>query len=153
MANSGGAILQPFNNTQTLTMANFATIASLLAGCITQVKADACTSLFTAATPPDGKPPTDTLSAAEAIARNAAYKPERLFALLDVFYPLPKGKRLRPTPFLPYLSVAPSARVLALEITGGGVIVFGRAILNCEANHERDEDCRSPRISSGSPRF
>jgi len=30
-----------------------------------------------------------------------AYKPERVFALLDAFYPVPPGKHLRATPFAP----------------------------------------------------
>ena len=38
----GGAILGPLNSTQTPTMANFATISTLLAGCIARVKLDAC---------------------------------------------------------------------------------------------------------------
>ena len=35
-----------------------------------------------------GSAPTDTLTAAEAIARYPWYQPERLFALLDAFYPV-----------------------------------------------------------------
>ena len=45
----------------------------------------------------------------------------RLFKLLDAFYPVPSGKKLRPTPFMPYLSFAPSAWVLPLRFTGGGL--------------------------------
>jgi hypothetical protein len=130
----GGPILGPLNSTQTPTMANFGTIATLLAGCITRVKADACSSLFAAATPPGGKVPTDTLGAAESIARNAAYKPERLFGLLDAFYPVPKGRTLRPTPFMPYLSVAPSAWVLPLKFTGGGLSGPGKVMFDSEGN-------------------
>src|SRR5271156_5133355 len=130
----GEAILGPLNSTQTPTMANFATISTLLAGCITRVKADACGSLFAATTPPDGKVPTDTLSAAQAVARNAAYKPERLFALLDVFYPVPRGRTLRPTPFQPYLSLAPSAWVLPLKFTGGGLSGPGKIMFDSEGN-------------------
>jgi hypothetical protein len=55
--------------------------------------------LFAAATPPDGKVPADTLQALHAVAGNAAYQPDRLFALLDEFYPVPPGETLRPTPF------------------------------------------------------
>jgi hypothetical protein len=71
----GAMIQDDLNSTQTPTMANFATLANVMAGCVTRVKADACTSLFAAATGPDGKAPADTLTAAEAIARNMAYKP------------------------------------------------------------------------------
>jgi hypothetical protein len=130
----GGAILGPLNSTQTPTMANFATISTLLAGCVTRVKSDACSSLFAASTPPDGKVPTDTLGAAQAVARNAAYKPERLFALLDAFYPVPQGRTLRPTPFQPYLSLAPSAWVLPLKFTGGGLSGPGKIMFDSEGN-------------------
>ena len=47
---------------QTPTMANFATLADVLAGCATLVTADACDKLFIAATPPKGPAPTDTLN-------------------------------------------------------------------------------------------
>lgn len=60
----GDMIQDGFNSTQTPTMANFATLSSVLAGCTTSVKADACESLFAAATGRDGKTPTDTLTAA-----------------------------------------------------------------------------------------
>jgi len=130
----GDAILGLLNSTETPTMANFATVSNLLAGCITRVKADACSSLFAAVTPPNGQTPTDTLTAALAIARNSAYKPERLFALLDAFYPVPKGKTLRPTPFLPYLRVAPSAWVMPLKFTGGGLSAPGKIMFDSEGN-------------------
>ena len=130
----GSVILDPLNSTQTPTMANLATFSSLMAGCATRVKADACSSLFAAATPPDGKTPTDTLTAAQAVARNAAYQPGRLFALLDTFYPVPQGKTLRATPFLPYLSYAPSAWVLPLKFTGGGLSAPGKIMFDSEGN-------------------
>ena len=53
---------------------------------------NACDMLFQAAKPPKGDAPGDTLTAAEAIARNSAYQPERAFALLDSFYPVPQGQ-------------------------------------------------------------
>ena len=81
----GGTIQDPLNSSQTPTMANFATLADVLAGCVTQVAADACSRLFAASTPPTGTAPTDTLTTAESIARYPWYQPERLFALLDQF--------------------------------------------------------------------
>src|SRR5271169_809510 len=117
----GGMIQDALNSTQTPTMANFSTLSDVVAGCTTRVKVDACSSLFGAATRPDGKAPTDTLAAAISIAHNMAYKPERVFALLDAFYPVPQGKQLRATPFMPYLRVAPSAWILPLKFTGGGL--------------------------------
>jgi hypothetical protein len=38
----GATISDALNSTQTPTLANFATLANVLAGCVTQVKADAC---------------------------------------------------------------------------------------------------------------
>jgi hypothetical protein len=111
----GSAIQDPLNSGQTPTMANFATLADLLSGCATRVKADACNSLFAATTAPNGKVPTDTLEVAQSIARYAWYQPEKLFALLDQFYPVPKGKNLRAVPHMPYLNFAPSAWVVCTE--------------------------------------
>ena len=53
----GATIADGLNSTQTPTLANFATWPNVLAGCATRVKADACDSLFAAATTPDGKTP------------------------------------------------------------------------------------------------
>src|SRR5215469_3439121 len=100
----GTAIQDPLNSSQTPTMANFATLADMLSGCVTRVTDDACTKLFAAATPPKGDAPTDTLTAAQSIARYPWHHPEQLFALLDRFYPVTKGKNLRPVPFMPYLN-------------------------------------------------
>jgi hypothetical protein len=130
----GTAIQDAINSTETTTMANFATLSSLLAGCTTQVRPDACASLFAAATPPSGKTPSDTLAAALSVARNAAYQPGRLFALLDAFYPVPEGKTLRRTPYMPYLSYAPSAWVLPLKFTGGGLSAPGKIMFDADGN-------------------
>src|SRR5215471_8580550 len=73
----GDAIQGPLNSGQTPTMANFATLADLVSGCVTRVKADACSSLFGASTPPGGGAPTNTLNASEAVALNPWYRPER----------------------------------------------------------------------------
>jgi 5-hydroxyisourate hydrolase-like protein (transthyretin family) len=130
----GTTIQDPLNSSQTTTMANFATLSTLLAGCTTQVRPDACSRLFAATTPPDGKAPTDTLTAAQSVARNAAYEPGRLFALLDAFYPVPQGKTLRRTPYMPYLSYAPSAWVLPLKFTGGGLSAPGKIMFDAAGN-------------------
>jgi sugar lactone lactonase YvrE len=90
--------------------------------------------LFAAAAPPGGSAPSDTLTAAHAIARYPWYRPERLFALLDAFYPLPSGKNLRPVPFMPYLNFAPSAWVLPLKFDGGGYRAGGKAMFDSEGN-------------------
>ena len=90
--------------------------------------------LFLAAAGPAGKQPVDTLTAAQSIARNPAYKPERIFALLDAFYPIPPAKKLRVTPFLPYLSFAPSAWVLPLKFGGGGLNGPGKIMFDSNGN-------------------
>lgn len=138
----GGAIQDPLNGGQTPTMANFATLADVLAGCDTRVTANACESLFAAAMSPTGEMPTDTLTAAEAIARAPWFKPERLFALLDQFYPVPPVKlsgqplapNMRAVPFMPYLNWAPSAWVLPLKFDGGGYRAGGKAMFDSEGN-------------------
>jgi hypothetical protein len=116
----GQVIQDPLNSSQTATLATFSTLGDLLAGCITRVQGDACNKLFAAATPPEGAAPMDTLMAAQNIARNPSHQAQQLFALLDVFYPIPAGKRLRAAPFIPYLSFAPSAWTLSLVYAGGG---------------------------------
>ena len=94
----GDAIQSPLNSGQTPTMANFATLADVLSGCVTAVSTDACSKLFAASTPPTGGAPSDTLTAAQSIARYPWYQPERVFALLDQFYPVPQGKNMRAVP-------------------------------------------------------
>src|SRR5215470_8252025 len=116
----GTTIQDSLNGAQTSTMANFATVADLLAGCATRVMPDACDKLFAATTPPKGNAPSDTLMAAESVVRYPWYQPERLFALLDQLYPVPQGKTMRPVPFMPYLNFSPSAWVFPLKFDGGG---------------------------------
>ena len=130
----GGAIQDPLNSGQTPTMANFATLADLLAGCITLVRSDACSSLFAAATSPTGAYPQDTLAAAENIARYPWYRMEKLFGLLNYLYPIPPGKNMRAVPYMPYLDLSPSAWVLPLKFTGGGYNSGGKAMFDSEGN-------------------
>jgi hypothetical protein len=134
----GPVVLDPLNSAQTPTMANLGTLSDVLAGCITQIKPDACSKFFAAATPPAGGPPTDTLLAIESIAFNPWLQPDKIFALLDEFYPFPKsftpGNVLRPTPFLPYLTFAPSAFVFPLKFTGGGISGPGKLMFDSEGN-------------------
>jgi hypothetical protein len=122
----GATIQDPLNSTQTPTMANLATLADALSGCAARLTVNACDDLFVATTPPKGDAPTDTLTAAEAIARYPWYLPNRLFALVGQLYPVPPGKTMRAVPFMPYLGAAPSAWVLPLKIAGGGYVAGGR---------------------------
>ena len=129
----GSAIQDSLNGPQTPTMANFATLADLLAGCVTRATADACDKLFVAATPPKGSAPANTLAAAESIARYPWYHPKELYSLLDSFYPIPQGKNLRPVPYMPYLNWVPSAWVLPLKFDGGGYRAAARAASTARA--------------------
>ncbi len=130
----GGPIQDPLNGGQTPTMANFATLADALAGCATRVTPVACEMLFQATAPPKGDAPTDTLAAAEAVARYPWHLPGRVFALLDFLYPVPAGKNLRPVPFMPYLNTAPSAWALPLKFDGGGYRAGGKAMFDSQGN-------------------
>src|SRR5262245_31670389 len=130
----GATIQDSLNGGQTPTMANFATLADVLAGCVTRVIADACAKLFAAATPPKGDAPTDTLTAAQSIARYPWYQPDRLFALRGEFYPVPQGKTMRAVPYMPYLNFSPSAWVLPLKFDGGGYRAGGGSMFDSEGN-------------------
>ena len=130
----GTLIQSSLNSGQTPTMAIFATLADALAGCATRVTVNACDNLYLATTPPKGDAPTDTLTAAEAVARYPWYVPERLFTLLGQLYPVAQGKTMRPVPFMPYLNYAPSAWVLALKVDGGGYRAGGGAEFDSEGN-------------------
>jgi hypothetical protein len=130
----GSAIQDSLNSSQTPTMANFATLADVLAGCATRVTVDACDKLFVAATPPKGGAPTDTLTAAQSIAKYPWYEPGRIFALLEAFYPILQGKTMRPVPYMPYLNFSPSAWVLPLKFDGGGYRAGGKAMFDSEGN-------------------
>jgi hypothetical protein len=130
----GSVIQDSLNGSQTPTMANFATLADLLSACATRVKADSCSKLFAAATPPRGSAPTDTLTAAQSIARYPWYQSQQLFKLLGEFYPVPANKTMRAVPFMPYLNFPPSVWVLPLKFDGGGYRAGGKAMFDSEGN-------------------
>jgi hypothetical protein len=116
-------------------MANFATLAGTLSpACATRIKPDACSKLFAQPTCRKESAPTDTLTAAQSIARYPWYRPERLFVLLGELYPVPAGKTMRAVPFMPYLSFPPSAWVLPLKFDGGGYRAGGKAMFDSQGN-------------------
>ena len=130
----GTTIQDPLNSSQTPTMANFATLADALATCVMRVQGDAtCGKLFVAAKGPKGNTPTDTLTAAETIARYPWYQPKRVFDLLEL-YPVPAGKTMRAVPYMPYLQWPPSAWVIPLKFSGGGYVAGGKAMFDSEGN-------------------
>ncbi|MBU3031111.1 hypothetical protein [Paracoccus marinaquae] len=121
----GPVIQDPLNSTQTTSMATMTTVGNLLAGCITRVQPDACERLFEASTPPGGPAPSDTLTAAQAIALHPWNRPADLFAVFDHLYPAPQGPGSRSAPFRPYLSFAPGSWTIALRYAGGGLSGLG----------------------------
>jgi hypothetical protein len=136
----GPVIQDPLNSSQTTTLATFNTLANLLAGALTRARGDACDEFFAAATPPGGTAPTDTLTAAQNVARNPSHHAQELFALLDEFYPVPDGKLWRDVPFVPYLSFAPSAWTLSLVYAGGGLNSLGGIAIDGEGNMWSDNN-------------
>jgi sugar lactone lactonase YvrE len=129
----GSVIVDPLNAPQTTTLAKLNTLGLLLSACVTAIP-DACDKLFAAATPPGGEAPTDTLSAAQNIARHPWHNADELFGLLDEFYPVPKDKRYRDVALIPYLYYAPSAWTLSLVYSGGGFYGVGGAAIDSEGN-------------------
>lgn len=129
----GPVVQDPLNSSWTTVLAKFNTLGILLDACITALP-QACDKLFDAATPPGGKKPGDTLSAAQNIARYPWHEPDKLFALLDDFYPVPAGKKWREVPLIPYLGFAPSAWTLSLVYAGGGVMSAGGIAVDGEGN-------------------
>ena len=130
----GDAIQGPLNSSQTPTMANFATLADVLAGCVTRVTTDACGKLFAASTGPKGAVPTDTLGAAQSIARAPWYQSQRIYALLRQFYQVSPANHMLAVPYMPYLNWKPSAWVLPLRFDGGGYRAGGKAMFDSEGN-------------------
>jgi DNA-binding beta-propeller fold protein YncE len=129
-----GAVIQdPLNSSQTTTLAKLNTLAILLTACVAEIP-DACNKFFEAATPPGGVTPTDTLSAAQNIARHPGHQADKLFGLLDEFYPVPAGKRWREVALIPYLNFAPSAWTLSLVYSGGGYCGVGGIAIDGEGN-------------------
>lgn len=129
----GPVISDTLNAPRTTTLAKFNTLGILLSGCITAIP-DACDKLFAVATLPDGEVPTDTLQAAQNIARHPWHNAESLFALLDEFHPIADGARYRDVAHVPYLFHAPSAWTLSLVYGGGGFYGVGGAALDVDGN-------------------
>ena len=129
----GSVIMDPLNGSQTTTLAKLNTLGLLLSACVTALPG-ACNKLFEAATPPGGVAPTNTLSAAQNIARHPWHQAEKLFGLLDKFYPIPTGKRYREVARIPYLNFAPSAWTLSLVYSGGGYSGVGGIAIDGEGN-------------------
>ncbi|QDS89178.1 Virginiamycin B lyase [Rosistilla ulvae] len=129
----GPVIMDPLNSSETTTLAKLNTLGILLTACVTE-KPDACDKLFAAATPPGGVAPTNTLAAAQNIARYPWHNADKIFGLLDTFYPVPAGKRWREVDLIPYLNFAPSSWTLSLVYSGGGYNGVGGIAIDGEGN-------------------
>jgi hypothetical protein len=74
----GPVIMDPLNAPRTTTLAKMNTLGLLLSACVTAIP-EACDKLFDAATPPGGTTPTDTLQAAQNIARHPWHNAQEIF--------------------------------------------------------------------------
>jgi DNA-binding beta-propeller fold protein YncE len=96
-------------NVQTTTVATIYSLGSLLGACASDGD---CTALFALATSPSGALPSDTLAAAQNIARQPWRNVKELFDLLGGL----EGPYYAPT-----LRYVPTAWTLSLVYTGGGL--------------------------------
>lgn len=129
----GPVIQDGLNSSETTTLAKFNTLGILLSACVTEMPG-ACNKFFEAATPPGGVAPTNTLAAVQNIARYPSHQAEKIFGLLDEFYPVPAGKRWREVELIPYLNFAPSSWTLSLVYSGGGYNGVGGIAIDGEGN-------------------
>jgi len=85
-------------------------LANLLSACVNSDGTAVCNQIFTAATPPGGTAPTNTLDAALDIVRNPANKVSGLFNLITGI-----------VPFQPGLSSPPADWTMTVNFNAGGI--------------------------------
>jgi len=110
----GGVLTSAPNGSETQTMAEFNSLANLLAGCARSVGTTRCDNLFELATPPAGDTPTDTLQAIHNIARYPGHNSRNLFKLSK------KSGFHQPA-----LTSAPATWTIALRFVGNGREIDG----------------------------
>ncbi len=99
-------------------------LANIMEACVDTIgTTGTCSSLFSAATPPGGTAPTDTLSAMIDIAQNPGHNVAKLY-------------QIAPTPglFQPTLSGAPNDWTISIEYTGGGLNTPGLPAIDASGN-------------------
>ena len=130
----GAVIVDGLNLTRSTTLANFDTLASLIAYASTSASGDWRSRFFRAATPTGGTTPSNTLSAIAGIARESWAHPKDLFALFGEAYPQAKDGLPNAAPFAPYLQYEPNDFALVLRFSGGGLYAPGRLMFDTDSN-------------------
>ena len=124
------------NSAQTPTLANFATLANVIAGCATRVNADACPQLYIRGHTAN-RGHSQRHADGGAVDCSVSVVPARKnLRPAEKSHPIRAGKlpSLRPTPFMPHPTFAPSAWVLPLKFAGGGYGAGGKAMFDSEGN-------------------
>ena len=130
----GKVLLDPINITQTTTLANLNTLASLVTASFTVADDNWRARFFKASTPIGGATPTNTLEAIAGIARASWTNAKDIYTLFDEAYPLPKDGGRRNAPFQPYLGFAPPDYALMLCFAGGGYYAGGKFMFDANGN-------------------
>ncbi len=88
----------------TLPVAELNTLADIIASCVNSNGGSSCSTLFTAATPPNGTAPADTITALIDIAKNPSNNATALYNMVPAA-----------APFMPTLTTAPSDFTVAVK--------------------------------------
>lgn len=107
---STGALPTNLLSTQVTERGKILALADALAPCVNSLGDGPCVSLFTAATPPNGAPPTDTFTAALNIVTNPGNNVAGVFANIGGQPPFPTT-----------MMQAPNDWTLTLTVSGGGL--------------------------------
>ena len=131
----GAAIQDPLNSGQTPTMANFATLADVLAGCVTRVTAGCLRQALRRGHAAEGCRP-DRHADGGPVDRAVSVVPARRACSRCSKRSIRsrRARRCGAVPFMPYLSFSPSAWVLPLKFDGGGYRAGGKAMFDSEGN-------------------
>jgi len=108
---TGTALAMTPSGNGTVPQAKINTLGNIVAACVnSNGTGTSCNELATAATPPGGTAPVDTIQGLLNVARNPANNVGAFFALASAT-----------PPFQPALSVVPNDWTLSLNYTGGGL--------------------------------